>query len=193
MIDYHIHTSFSQDSKADVLAMCSAALQKGIKHMAITDHIDLDYDPATGEVSKWDIDDIDGENGYINSIKKAQAIFPSIDIALGIEIGYTPESYDFISQRVKDINPDFVIGSIHNVGGISTYISEYYEGKSKNQAFNEYLEAIFHSVVPLSKIANVIGHIGFVSKAFGIPYDDVNLFLRQLKKYNYEYFKNCNR
>ncbi|MCL2436960.1 MAG: PHP domain-containing protein, partial [Clostridiales bacterium] len=43
MFDYHTHSSFSYDSSTKVDEMIEAAIKKGIKEIAITDHYDPDY------------------------------------------------------------------------------------------------------------------------------------------------------
>ena len=182
MFDYHLHTKFSMDSHADIIDICKTATDKGIKYIAITDHIDIDHDKTTGKVTKWDIENIRGKDGYIDTIENARKKYPELNIAIGVEVGYTKQSIDYIHNRVKDIDPDFIIGSVHTVNGVSAYISEYFIGKTKKQAFNEYLENVLESVAPLSAFAHVIGHIGFVSKAYGIPYDDVCLQYDEHKK-----------
>ena len=40
MIDYHLHTDFSKDGHEKMRDMCTAAQDAGMKHIAITDHID---------------------------------------------------------------------------------------------------------------------------------------------------------
>ena len=38
MIDYHIHTRFSQDSDAEMEAQCEAAISLGLSEVAFTEH-----------------------------------------------------------------------------------------------------------------------------------------------------------
>ena len=43
MFDYHVHTHFSEDCNVDMKYIIEAAYNKGLKEIAITDHIDIDY------------------------------------------------------------------------------------------------------------------------------------------------------
>ncbi len=172
MIDYHIHTSFSFDCRANIVDVCRAALDKGLKYIAITDHVDIDDSLAFDE---WNINDVHGINGYINSIKKVQVLFPKLNITFGLETGYTPSGYEKMLEIVDDINPDFIIGSIHFIDGYNIFFENYYKNKTKKQAFDRYLECVYDSIIPLSKYAHIIGHIGYICKAFEIPYDDTSM------------------
>ncbi|MCK5129429.1 MAG: histidinol-phosphatase HisJ family protein [Clostridiales bacterium] len=172
MIDYHLHTSFSKDCSTGIMDVCDAAKKAQLKYIAITDHIDVYHNP---ELVAWDINDVHSPTGYINSIKMAQEKYPEIDITFGLETGYTESGYDMVANKVKDINPDFVIGSVHFVDGLDLYYEEYYQDKTKEQAYNRYLEHVYKSIEPLSKYAQIIGHIGYVCKAFELPYENVNM------------------
>lgn len=169
MIDYHIHSSFSFDCKTDIIDICRTAKKKGIKYIAICDHLDFD---SSFSSDKWDIKDVHGKNGYINSISDIQILFPDIDITFGLETGYTPSGYRLMLSKVSDINPDFIIGSIHFIDGYDLFYANYYKGKTKKQAFDRYFECVYDSIIPLSKYANIIGHIGYICKAFEMPYKD---------------------
>ena len=43
MFDYHVHTSYSPDSQMLMETACSRAVELGLKEIAITDHIDIDW------------------------------------------------------------------------------------------------------------------------------------------------------
>lgn len=187
MIDYHIHTSFSSDSEQDLLEVCKTAIKNGLKYIAITDHIDIDDSIPK---DKWIIEDIHGKKGYIKSIQEAQRLYPELCITLGLETGYTPSGYEETLKMVDDIKPDFAIGSIHFMEGHDLYDKDYYENKDKKSAFGKYLDMVNDSIEPLSKYANVIGHIGFISKSPNIPYEDVLLKYDEFKSLIDEILKN---
>lgn len=49
--DCHMHTSFSTDSSTAPEAMVESALEKGLKAICVTDHMDWDY-PFSEELGK---------------------------------------------------------------------------------------------------------------------------------------------
>ena len=168
MIDFHMHSSFSKDGKEKMYDMVSAAKQKGLTHIAITDH--LDYDDLLPV--NWEIHDIEGPEGYLATVDKMKREFPEIDITLGIEAGYTPSGESTVLQKLDIIKPKFVIGSLHFLDGLDVYDSIFFEGKTKKQAYDFYFEKLYESIKPLSEYSNVIGHITYISKGPNVPYDD---------------------
>ena len=42
-IDYHMHSNFSDDSDARMEDMIKSSIDKGLTHIAITDHVDFLY------------------------------------------------------------------------------------------------------------------------------------------------------
>ncbi len=43
MYDFHVHSSFSGDCKYTMEDMLKGALQKGVKQICFTDHLDFEY------------------------------------------------------------------------------------------------------------------------------------------------------
>ena len=41
--DYHVHTSFSGDCSVSPETMIRSAIDRGIQHLCLTDHMDYDY------------------------------------------------------------------------------------------------------------------------------------------------------
>ena len=55
--DYHLHTNFSTDSKTPMEEMILAGIEKGLKTMCFTEHMDYDYPvPADDPSFKFLID-----------------------------------------------------------------------------------------------------------------------------------------
>jgi histidinol-phosphatase (PHP family) len=178
MIDYHLHTRFSKDGKETIEDICLEARKKGLKHIAITDH--LDYDESFEE--NWEIK-TKGKEGYIAQIADAREKFPDISITKGVEAGYTPTGQQDVIDAIKEIRPDFVIGSLHFIKGVDPYEKRFFEGKTKKQAYEYYFEKLLEAIKPLSEYSNVIGHITYVSKSPNVPFDDVKAHYCDYKKY----------
>ena len=177
MIDYHLHTDFSKDGHEKMQDMCSAAQNAGMKHIAITDHID--YDDLLPQ--NWEIKDIEGPAGYIATVRAMQDKFPMLDIALGVEAGYTASGQQTVIDKINLIKPDFVIGSLHFIGGMDLYDSVFFEGKTKQEAYDFYLDRLYEAIEPLSEYAHVVGHITYISKGPHVPYADVKVHYNEHK------------
>lgn len=116
MIDYHIHSHHSGDippgKGSSVDELCSAAVDKGIREIAITDHYDIDgiYYGAFREPD-------------FNQIYKEVSIArdryaDKIRILFGIEIGQAVHMSKEASRLISRFPFDFVIGSVHAVRGL---------------------------------------------------------------------------
>ncbi len=178
MIDYHLHTSFSKDCTEKMDNICLAAKEKGLKYIAITDH--LDYDESFKE--NWEIN-IHGEDGYLAAIKQMREKYTELDISLGVEAGYTPSGQKDVKSAIAEINPDFVIGSLHFIKGVDPYEERFFEGKTKKQAYDYYFEKLLNAITPLSEYSNVIGHLTYISKSPNVPFEDSVAHYNEYKGY----------
>ena len=171
--DYHLHTSpFSPDATQTIDELCTQAEAWGLSHIAITDHVDL---PSHTFGSDLPFDILDTE-AYKASIARAQAAHPSITILRGVELGYNPGFWDETLRRHGQLEPEFVIGSLHLVDGIDPYLPEYYEDKTRQQAYGLYLERLLSALSPMSTVCHVLGHLDYVTKF--APYDDPEMRLQ---------------
>lgn len=168
MIDYHLHSLFSKDGKEKMYDMCLAAKEAGLKYIAITDH--LDYDDLLPE--NWEIKDITGPEGYLATVNRMRDEFPMLDITLGVEAGYTPSGQKTVIEKINLIKPDFVIGSLHFIDGLDVYDGIFFEGKTKQEAYDHYFERLLEGIKPLSEYSNIIGHLTYISKGPHTPYDN---------------------
>ena len=83
--DFHVHSTFSVDGMSTMEQHCIAAIQKGIKKICFTEHVD--YNIAEYNVGK--VKDNRKQNfdikEYFNEIERHNALYyPSIEILSGI-------------------------------------------------------------------------------------------------------------
>ena len=107
--DFHMHTDSSPDGTDSALTMCEAAIQKGIEHIAITDHLDFpDY-----ETDRY-ADRVERAWEEMNLAKKETE--GQLTVALGIEIG-SPLLMPTLTKQILGIHSyDFVLASLHQLG-----------------------------------------------------------------------------
>lgn len=173
MIDYHIHTDISPDASQALGDVVERARKLGIKHLAITDHhevIDGDF------YAKWRIGDL---KKYKADIEKLNAKYDDIQIACGIEIGHIDQKAQEIKALLDTVDFDFVIASAHFVDGVDPYYPEYYEGKTKQQSYYEYLREIRDSIEHMDSRVSVLGHIGYAARY--APYEDKRIYYEEFK------------
>ena len=151
--DFHVHTKFSGDSKADLDRVILAAIDKGMPYLAITDHNDFECDNGNFE--------LDAEKYFECISSKRNEYKNDITIAVGLECGLDTRYKDRIANLINSFNFDFVIGSSHTVNGIDPYYKEYFENKSIHDAVAEYLESIIENIECFDCF-DIYGHLDYV-------------------------------
>ena len=154
MWDMHLHTKFSGDSEAEPCEMIIAARDKGLKGICFTDHLDYDYPLQPNPFS------LDVEN-YYEKMQDTILQHCEIGLLLGIEIGLQPHLHDKNEEISKKYCFDFVIGSSHVTNGYDPYYPEYFQGKTEEEAYEEYFVSVLRNV-RLFDCYDVYGHIDYV-------------------------------
>lgn len=171
-MDFHVHTSFSMDCLVPMEDMARYAMEKrGQKAICFTDHIDLDhpYKPF----------DVDGES-YLKKITAVQSRYPAIKLYAGLEIGYTKETHQRLVEKVQSVPLDYVLLSRHVVNGVDPVdIYCYFSGKTRLQAYREYLLAVLESVTAFPDY-DAVAHIGYVIKNAPYKKEEIPLLLEDL-------------
>lgn len=169
-----MHTAFSDDSDTDVRVMLDSAVEKGLKTVCITDHWDADYPKKYGGTGSC----FDGEI-YIRELEKIRGEYGSrLDVRIGIEIGLQPHLGAFYKEMADQYPFDFVIGSVHLVGGIDPYYSEWWEEYEDTQMYQKAFDETLCSLEQVEDF-DVLGHIDYI----------VRYGKRQAESYSYERFQ----
>ena len=87
--DCHMHSEFSADSSAPMEAMIMSAIDKGLKTICFTEHMDYDYLPQPGEPETLDFT-VDMQ-AYTNRLMQLKDMYANrIEVLYGIEMGMMP-------------------------------------------------------------------------------------------------------
>lgn len=168
-IDYHVHTKYSPDSNADIDQYILKAKDLGLEYILFTDHMDFDsVDPSFNNINYDD---------YFSHMKDLEEKY-GLPIKLGVEIGYDKDNKKEIEEFLSKYNFHFIIASIHSVNGLHFYNGDLFHGKSKEEAYLQYFQALLEMVENFSNY-HVLGHFDFIVR-YG-PYMD--------KSYDYNDFK----
>lgn len=153
--DYHMHSSFSDDSQATQESMILQCIELGYHTICFTDHMDLDFplEFGGGFVFNTDI--------YTKQLNALQEKYSDkIKILRGVEYGLRPylkEQFQILTQRN---NFDFIIGSSHLVGTIDPYQKEYWDNITEEEGITKYLTAIYENIKTFDDF-DVYGHIDY--------------------------------
>lgn len=160
MIDCHVHSNFSTDGKMHTDTACQAAIDLGLAGIAFTDHFDINY-PYPDFVFKFDLDE------YFENIERIKYKYKDkIKVLAGIEMGLMPDTIDENLQIIRQNNFDYVLASVHVVDGMDPYMMDYYNDKTKQEAYERYLEEV-HKIITLINDFDMFAHLDYVIRPAG--------------------------
>lgn len=144
--DTHTHTRFSVDGQDDMEDMCREAIDKGLKYICFTDHIE--HNPADDGYRYLDLDQ------YLDAIERLKDKYgDQINILKGIEFS-EPHCYPGEFEKYLSRDLDIVIGSIHYIGKIGLHhFDRAYAGNrdsimdyTRQRVYGEYYQALLETV-----------------------------------------------
>jgi histidinol-phosphatase (PHP family) len=164
-IDYQVHSIRSHDGKATIREQCERAIELGLDVIGFSEH--KDFDPADPVVEYFNYAQYVAEIGLAREEFKGRLI-----IRMGVEIDYQKWFEENIAAYLDSHPFDFVIGSVHYVDRVMLMTPEYVKGRSAEQAYRLYFEAIRDSVS--SGLIDILGHLEYANRrGVGVygPYD----------------------
>jgi histidinol-phosphatase (PHP family) len=167
LVDCHVHCDYSDDCTEKASSEIERAIELGLRGVTFTDHYDIAY-PNPRYQFEFDVDE---RKKYIFDL--CNRYYGKIVIFNGIEIGIQPHVVNASLEIVKNGQFDFVICSTHAVDGFSLCSqSDFFEGKTQEQAYRRYLEEIYAGITSFSDY-DVVGHIGYIRR-YG-PYSNKSM------------------
>lgn len=157
LCDQHLHTRFSPDSPADMGDMCLAASQMGLRHICFTEHVDIGHANPIFSTQP-------NIAAYKAEIAKQRLLYPHLFIGCGLEVGFIQPHLDPTVAYLKAAMPlDVILWSVHEVQGQDTYDAVYFEDKTRQKAYGDYLETVLESVKAYDDW-DILAHLGYVWK-----------------------------
>lgn len=157
MIDFHMHSDFSADCNTPMEETIQAAINKGMKKICFTEHVDYDYPDDSIDFS---LDVV----RYDETIKQLQAKYADqITVKKGVEIGVQPHVLEESVQFVKDNDFDFIICSMHAADNKDLHYGTFYEGRTTEEAYEYYYKELLHCIERFEHYS-VIGHLDLVKR-----------------------------
>lgn len=162
LFDTHMHCEFSCDSEMALAQAVVQAEKLGIG-MIVTEHWDYDY-PTNPEEFLFDID------AYFKNFEALR----SDKVLRGIEIGMqrTTAARDEAVAASHDF--DYVLASIHCIGQRDLYEPTCYEGRSRQEIVEEFLDDSIYCLEQHSNF-DAFAHIDYICRYW--PYENNQLCL----------------
>ncbi len=160
--DAHTHSRFSYDADqtAEVDDVCRAAIAKGLTHLALTDHYDMDA--VTDGLYTYDAA---GAKAAVEEAKEKYA--GQLTLSYGIELGSATQYPEEAAAFLQKHRFETVIGSIHAITGCDDFA--YWDMKQLSYA--DFTEAWMLYLAELTRMcelghADVLAHITYPIRYF---------------------------
>mgnify|MGYP003305647885 CR=1 FL=1 len=166
--DFHNHSTHSPDGENSAEEMVLRAIELGMKHYTITDHL---------EINKF----YDEEFLYEEPVRQSSVILPQlkekykdkISLQYGVELGQALHDMTLTNRMLDSYNYDFIIGSCHMVRGYDDfYFLDY------NEIDPQFLlDIYFEELLEMAEWGqfDVLGHLTYPLRYIvgdkGIPVD----------------------
>ena len=157
MFDYHVHTCFSDDCTIEMEDYIQPAIERGLKGLCFTDHVDIDY-PNKDIKFFLDYQKYEEKINFLKEKYKHQ-----LEIYRGIEFGLQPHilSEDVTFFQGKSF--DYVIGSIHVAKKNELYGGDFLIGKTDHEGILDYFEDMLTCVKSFQAFNN-LGHLDAIAR-----------------------------
>lgn len=166
LTDVHTHTTFSADGHSSIFEQFARAKELGITYWGISEHFDYDYFVDNicyeGEV----VAQTDAEKYFFTARKLQDENKNDMHILVGAECGFTRNRKvdAYYQSMIERFSPDFVVNSVHTNGKLDYFEAGVYEGKTKQEVYDDYLDLVRESLdVPYHY--DIVAHIGYPTRA----------------------------
>ena len=187
LTDMHTHSTFSPDGKDTLEKMLEEALKLGVGFYGVSEHVD--YDVYLTDVRVFGKQWFTDQEAYFHRARRLQEDYAgSMNVIVGAEFAYAygmDEAEECYLKDYEKYKPDFVINSVHTLGGHDYCRDEpFYKTnekgerllRTKDEVYKEYFAVVKKSLaVPYPY--DIVGHVGYVSRY--APYKDRSLTVKE--------------
>jgi histidinol-phosphatase (PHP family) len=158
-IDYHLHSSFSEDGDDSPESICRRAIALGIPEIGFAEHWDVgpfEANPRYFKPELW----------YVELERLRSQFQGQLIIRAGIEIA-EPHLYSKETREVLQRAPfDYVIGSVHFVGENFIFDAQYFRNHTADEIYGSYFTELGR-MVSTAEI-DIVAHFDIAART-GIP------------------------
>ncbi len=174
MIDYHVHTTFSEDARSSAAECARMAIARGLGGVIFTEHLEFPPDPDDPEPA-YVPERVLQAHRYAKAIGDLSAeLRGKLAVGLGVELGLEPHnltgSVPYLEEHRLPL--DYVLGSLHTVKGVLVQFPEYTDSLGPAEAARLYFERLLSGLKRAIRLGtcDVVGHLDVVkrSPSFGV-------------------------
>lgn len=168
--DSHTHSNFSFDATQSIEELCISAIEKGIKRVALTDHLDIDC------VLDGLYPEYDAAAAKAEADRCREKYADKVELIFGIEIGQPHLREKEAHEIIKKYGMDFVISSIHNLDRVPDYIFLNYK-EIPQPMIDQLYERYVLELTEAAKFdgAHVLAHVTYPTRYINRDGRDIDL------------------
>lgn len=152
--DYHMHTSFSDDSQFVMEDEIKTAIARGLEEICFTEHIDhLEKIHQDAELNAYQKEFIRLKEKYKNQIQ----------MKFGAEFGMQRHTIDLFEKDFQSCDFDFVLLSCHQINDLEFWNQGYQKGKTQKEINEGYYQEILYCVEHYRNYC-VLGHLDAIKR-----------------------------
>ncbi len=163
LIDYHVHTSFSEDAEASPAECARAAARRGLGGIIFTEHLEFPAPPGWPEPAYTPSRLLDMARFRRTVTNLAEIWRGKLAIGCGAELGLEAHNLLGVERFRQEEAPrfDLVLGSLHAIGGTLVQLHAYTDPIGPARAASLYFERLVEGVrrAAATKACDVIGHL----------------------------------
>ena len=158
LTDLHVHSSFSYDCEETTENYIRKAIGRGDDRIGFVQHYDYDCFLAGDKTPLCELD------AYKSEIDRVRSIYgEKMKIFFGIEFGYDDCAENRYAELADKYKFDYVINSVHLVGGKDCCLNGCWENRSADDVYKEYLEKVYKSV-NANYPWQIVGHLDYPAR-----------------------------
>ena len=169
-----MHSDFSADCDTPMEKTIESAINRGLKEICFTEHIDYDYPDPT---IVFDLD-IDNYRKKLNELREKYK--DKITIKTGVEIGLQPHLLERYNQLLNKEKFDFIICSMHTTNKQDLHSGDFFNDRTPEAAYQLYYDELLYCVKNFEQYS-VLGHLDLVKRYKSLNTDkDFHEIIREI-------------
>ena len=158
--DLHTHHLRCGHADGNIENYIQAGIEEGLQVIGISDHSPYFYHEEDQPSPAIAMARSDFAH-YVEEVLRLKAKYEGkIEVLLGIESDFFPEHADAYREAYKDVPFDYLIGSVHKVGGVSIFNRKRWNNLNEKQRIK--VKASYYDLIKASArsgMFDILGHI----------------------------------
>ncbi len=136
--DLHLHSTHSCDSKSTIAEMCQTAIERGLEVVCFTEHVDWNTADEGLDYYRYE--------AHSRAIRLAQEKYAGkLEVLQGVEFS-EPHVYPKQFEQLMKSKLDFVLGSMHYLGGTWVGDQRILQENTIEQVYERYYQEVLKAV-----------------------------------------------